>query len=154
MYGVPLHTYIVALCTLFYVQCASTYLYCSSMYTVLCSVCLHISTNIRCASTHSTPCIEYTVCLHNTHTYSVPLLWLCSGIQRMIVSVEGFDPNRQYSFLCQCAIKPFRRIPLLISSTGQCSELSVSADKVLAGLLKSVNNSCFEPLMGGFTLCV
>ena len=29
----------------------------------------------------------------------------------------------------------FRRIPLLFSSTGQCSELSISADRVLAGLL-------------------
>ena len=29
----------------------------------------------------------------------------------------------------------FRRMPLLISSTGQCSELSISADRGLAGLL-------------------
>ena len=32
-------------------------------------------------------------------------------------------------------IRPIRRISLLISSTGQCSELLISTDRVLAGLL-------------------
>ena len=49
--------------------------------------------------------------------------------------IVNFDPNRLYSFLCQCAGRPFRRIPLLISNTGQYSELSISAKQSIGWIL-------------------
>ena len=47
--------------------------------------------------------------------------------------MEDFDLNRLYvyisiySLLYQCARRPFQRLPVLISSTGKPSELSISA---------------------------